>query len=102
MVYFETKCYFFWTNFGEKERDNPDKLFEKYKYKYKWITKEDLSEKILNSEEDFYYLMYLQVNSEKYINVVNGKTGDFIYRDYETLTYNIKKNDIKRLNSKIK
>jgi len=88
--------------FAENDRKDSNKLFEKYKYKYEWISKEDLSDKILNAKEDFYYLAYIRVNSEKFVNVVNGKTGEFIYRDYETFTYNIKRNDIKKLDSKIK
>jgi len=86
----------------DSEKEDPDKLFKKYDYSYEWITKNDLNEKILNAREDLFYLSWVRVNSQKFVNVVNAYTGEIIYEDYEVLAYNIKKNDISRLASKIK
>jgi hypothetical protein len=89
-----------WTG-KDTDRDNPDELFKKYDYKYEFIDTDALSDKIMNAKEDFYYLMYTKVNSQKFVSVVNGKTGEIIYRDYEILTYSLKANDLSRLNKKI-
>lgn len=86
----------------DSERGNPDDLFKKYKYKYEYIDTDILNEKILDAKEDFYYLMYTKVNSQKFISVVNGKTGDIIYREYNILTYNISVKDLSEINSAIK
>lgn len=73
-------------------------LFEDYKYKYEFISVENLDKKILNNEE-VYYLQYVRINNEKFFNIVNGKTGDVVYRDYEAGmgTYNIDHKDFKNL-----
>lgn len=90
------------SKFGEHELENPDDLFKKYKHSYEWIGKEELNEKILYAKEDFYYLMFSRVNGQKFITITNGLTGEMIYRDYQTMSYNIKKKDLSKINSKIK
>lgn len=86
----------------EKEREDKDDLFKNYNHPYEWITKDDLNNKILTATEDFYYLMYNRINSEKIIVVMNGFTGEVIYQDYQAMSYNIKKKDISRISKKIK
>ncbi len=86
----------------DKERENPDELFEDYKSKYQWISSEELNNKILNTTENFYYLMYTKVNSMKMVSVVNGKTGEVIYTDYQSLSYQLKPKDLKEIYSKFK
>ena len=66
------------------------------------ISDEELNNKILNNEE-LYYLRYVRMNAERFLQVVNSKTGEIIYRNYITgMSYNIKSKDIKELNDKIK
>ena len=61
-----------------------------------------MNNKILNNEE-LYYLRYVRMNAERFLQVVNSKTGEIIYRNYITgMSYNIKSKDIKELNDKIK
>lgn len=90
-----------WTGEDGKKED-PDDLFKKYDHPYEWISKEMLNDKIMNASEEFFYLSWVRVNSQKFVNVINGLTGEIIYEDYEILAYNIKRNDITRLNTKIK
>ncbi|WP_320815343.1 hypothetical protein [Flavobacterium sp.] len=85
----------------DTEREDPNELFKKYEYKYEWISNEDLNNKILNTKEDFYYLMYTKINSSKLVSVVNGKTGEIIYRDYQSMSYQLKQKDLKEINNKI-
>lgn len=87
----------------DSEKENPDDLFKKYDYSFEWISKDALNEKILNAkDEDLFYISWVRANSQKFVNVINARTGEIIYEDYEVLAYNIKKNDISRLASKIK
>jgi hypothetical protein len=97
--YFKVRSKLGWS---DEDRENPDELFKKYTYKYEFISDEDLDKKILNATEDFYYIMYTRVNGQKFVSVVNGKTGDIIYKDYQTFSYQVKPKDIGELNSKIK
>lgn len=88
---------------SEEEREDPNELFKKYPYKYEFISDDALNEKIMaGSKEDFYYLCYTKVNGQKMIAVINGKNGDIIYKDYQTMSYQLKTKDITELASKIK
>ncbi|NQY28610.1 MAG: hypothetical protein HRT69_03975 [Flavobacteriaceae bacterium] len=84
-----------------KKIDKPEKYFSKYNYDYKVITNKDLNEKILEGKDDFYYLMHTQVNGDKIVSVINGKTGNIIYRKTTRMSYNIKSKDISFLNKQI-
>lgn len=83
----------------EKSRDEKDlkKLLEDYKYKYEFISDKDLEKKILNNE-DIFYLRYVSMNGNKYIQVVNAKTGNPAYNFYGAgFEYNIKDSDFKKI-----
>lgn len=87
----------------EKLRDEKDlkKLVEDYKYKYQFIRDEDLEKKILNNE-DIYYLRYVSMNGNKYLQVVNAKTGDAPYYFYGAgFAYNLKDDDFKNISKAI-
>ncbi|MEZ4876047.1 MAG: hypothetical protein R2805_00610 [Flavobacterium sp.] len=71
------------------------------KYKYEFISSDDLQSKILNKEEDFYYLLYSQINSKKIITIINSKTGEIIYSFLERLSYSLKDNDFKKISNDI-
>lgn len=87
---------------SEQLRDEKDvkKLFEDYKYKFEFIKDEDLEKKILNNE-DIYYLRYVSMNANKYLQVVNAKTGDPAYYFYGAATYNLKDNDFEKISKTI-
>ncbi|MDR7209676.1 hypothetical protein [Flavobacterium piscis] len=87
---------------SEKLRDekNLKKLTEDYKYKFQFIKDEDLEKKILNNE-DIYYLRYVSMNANKYLQVVNAKTGAPAYYFYGAATYNLKDDDFEDLSKAI-
>lgn len=76
--------------------DDVKKLMSKYKYKYDFISQSDLDTKIL-ANEDFYYLRYSRENAGIFVHVVNGKTGQVIYKDYVPVRYNMKDKDFENL-----
>ena len=85
------------------ENGNPDEILKKYPYKYEWISDEALNKKILESgNEDFYYLLYTRVNSQKMVTVTNGRNGDVIYKNYTTMTYELKPKDLGELADAVK
>lgn len=82
--------------------EKPDELFEKYPFKYEWMSNVELNNKILKGgTEDFYYLGYTQMNGNKMIVVTNGRTGEIIYKDSVTMSRDIKSKDLKELASAI-
>ncbi|CAA0158914.1 hypothetical protein [Tenacibaculum maritimum] len=87
---------------SEEDDENIKDIFRKYDYGYEIVSDEEISNKILNNEE-FYYLRYVRMNTERFLQVVNSKTGEIIYRDYIMgLSYRIKSKHIKKLSRKIK
>lgn len=88
---------------GENESTNDvvKRLYETYKYDYEFIDMDNLDDKILK-EEKIFYLRYVRLNAEKFIEIVNSKTGEVIYRNYITgFSYNIKPKHLKELNKTI-
>ncbi|OEK09886.1 hypothetical protein A8C32_10275 [Flavivirga aquatica] len=87
---------------GEEEDENINDIFKKYEHEYEVVSDKDLSDRIMSGEE-FYYVRYVRMNVERFLQIVNSKTGEVIYRGYITgLSYNIKPKHIAEINSKIK
>ncbi|MFY7965899.1 MAG: hypothetical protein ACOVO1_13455, partial [Chitinophagaceae bacterium] len=74
-----------------------DEIFSEYPYKYKIVTRKELSDMILNSKKSLYYLSWIQSNSLKIVNVYNGFTGNRIYADNTMLSKKFKSKDLKKL-----
>lgn len=88
--------------FTRKEDPKIEDIMKDYSFDYEVMAYDQIEEKILNTEEsDFYYLMYNQINSNKIITVINGKTGDVVYQDHTLMSFNIKSKDLKKLNKAI-
>lgn len=85
----------------EKKSPEVEKLMQDYPFKYEVVKCDILEEKIFSEKKDFYYLMYNQVNYNKMINIVNGKTGNVIYQEHTTMSFNLKPKDFKKMNSRI-
>lgn len=84
-----------------KETDpNIKELLSKYNYSYELISLDDLQKKILNNEEDFYYLLYSQINENQILSITNSKTGDIIF-NYLKKSYYLDKSDFKLISAKI-
>jgi len=84
---------------AEEVLDEKEKkaLLLPYKSKYEVVSQEAISQKIL-AGEDFYYLRYARVIASKFVEVVNGKTGEIIYRSYVGFAaYNLKDKDFENL-----
>lgn len=91
-----------WTA-GISDRDEKEtaKLFKGYDYEYELINKADLDAAIATGNE-FYYLRYVRVNAERFVQIVNAKTGDVVFRDYITgLGYNLKAKNLEYLSKTI-
>jgi len=87
---------------NEPNRHDPSKLFAKYPYKYKIIPKEELDQLIMTADKPIYYLSYIKSSTMKFVNVLNSKTGELLYSESSTLSYNLKDKDLTRLAKAVK
>lgn len=85
----------------ESSRHEEKDLFKKYKYKYKVVSMNELSNEILSSGAAFYYAVYVKSSTDKYITVINSNTGEIIYSKYTSISYNVKAGDFEDLSDKI-
>lgn len=86
---------------SEEDDENIEDIFKKYDYQYEIIDDNELSEKIMNNEK-LYYIRYVRMNTERFLQVVNSLNGEIIYRKYiPGLSYKIKSKHIKDLNKDI-
>ncbi len=57
-------------------------IFANYKYAYQLINSDELSKKIMRNEL-LYYLMFVRLNRDRFLQIVNAQTGEIIFRSYE-------------------
>jgi len=87
---------------SETKKHDKAELFKGYKKKYEIVSMKELSEKILTSAEPIYYLIYIKSSTDKFVSVINSKTGELIYSKYSPTSYNIKSKDLAKLNALIR
>lgn len=85
---------------GNETKMPENELFDDYKLKYKVISMEELNQKI-QTNENFYYLVFIRNSNQKYVNVVNSSNGEIIYSTHVSGAYNMKSNDLKDLYKKV-
>jgi len=79
-----------------------DKILSKYDYNYKFLSVEELDKKIL-AGEDFYYIRFTRVVSERFLEVVHSTTGAVIYNKHSAglAKYNLSPKHFKKISKKI-
>lgn len=87
---------------NEEQRHDIKKLMKRYPGDYKLVTVSQLNKIIQESSKPVYYLSYIKSSTDKYVNVIEGKTGEFVYSKYSPVSYNIKEKDIVRIASATK
>lgn len=86
---------------SQKDEEEKEDVFEDYKFAYEYIETNELSRKIIAGEE-MYYLRYVRENAQKFLQVVNSKTGEIVYKSYHPgFTYRIKQSHIKDISKAI-
>jgi hypothetical protein len=85
----------------ESKQHKEEDLFEDYKLKYQVLSTKKLNDNILSDPAGFYYLLYVKSSTDKFVSVVNSKTGEIIYSEYTGVKYNLKPGDLKDLYQKI-
>ena len=70
----------FTAEISDGEDKEVEKLFSKYDYDFQFISTEDLDQAIKENKE-YYYLRYARANAERFLQVVNSKTGVVVFRE---------------------
>lgn len=98
-----TKKYAALEGVEEDDKDFFKDLMSKYPYKYEVLPSKEISDKILKGEE-FYYVRYTRYVAERFLEVVNSKTGEIVFNLYAAgaLNYNLKTKHFKQLAKNIK
>jgi hypothetical protein len=81
---------------NESKKQDETKVMEKYQFKYKIVTMDELNEKNLTDEKPFYYLIYTQATG-KFVTIQNSKTGKIIYSAYSAMGSRMKDTDWTKL-----
>jgi hypothetical protein len=72
-----------------------------YPYKIKLITRDELNNKILQAKNDFYYYSYIQCSANKIVSVINGYTGNVVYKEVTKLKYRPTEKDLEQLGKSV-
>lgn len=72
-------------------------LFKSYPYPYKLVSREELNARIIDGNNNMYYLNYIQSSADKFLSVVNGKTGEILYTSVEKRSYRLKTKDFENI-----
>jgi hypothetical protein len=81
----------------ESTRHEESDIFKSYKLPYELVSTNALSQKIIDSTEPFYHLVYIKSSTDKYVSVYDSQTGELVYTSYTPISYNIKDDDIEKL-----
>lgn len=68
-----------------------------YPYKIKLVSRGELNNKILQAKKDFYYYSYIQCSANKIVSVINGYTGNVVYKEVTRLKYRPTEKDFEQL-----
>jgi hypothetical protein len=89
-------------NEGAEAEERQENLFEKYDFKYKFESDETVNWNILKGH-NFYYLRYVRMNTERFLQVVHSLTGEVVYADYiPGIAYHLKANNLLKLSNWVK
>lgn len=86
--------------FSAKEtinKDKPKELFEKYKFPYKVLSRDEFEKSVLNSKDVKYVFVYVKNCTFKFVSVFDINTGEIVYNEGTSLSYNVKDKDVKAL-----
>ncbi|MEM1220253.1 MAG: hypothetical protein AAGH79_15130 [Bacteroidota bacterium] len=85
----------------QNEKHDIEQLFKAYEFQYELVSDEKLNQMILDAEDPFFYLQYVQSYNLGLYSIINGQTGEIIYSTTDVGTVNIKAKRIKEISEAI-
>jgi hypothetical protein len=82
-----------------KERQEDEDLFSDYPGKYKFVSTTELINIIKTRDESkpVFLFEYVLSSTDKYVGVLDVRSGKVIYRKYTPMSYNLKAKDIRKI-----
>lgn len=66
---------------AEDIKEDFERIFKNYEYDYEFVSPSEINSKILDGET-IYYLRLTRLRYERFLHIVNSKTGEIVYRGY--------------------
>lgn len=85
----------------ESKKYEPKEITEGSGLTCKFISTEELNDKIAASTSPFYYLLFIKTNTGRYVSVTNSQSGEIIYSAFSGASSNFKSSDLKELQKAI-
>lgn len=83
--------------FSGKEKSKSENPFSGYHYKYRICTDSDLFDIFVTQKRGRLLFEYVKSSTDKFISVYDLKSKNIIYRDYTSVSYNLKDKDVERI-----
>lgn len=81
----------------ETKRHDESDITEDYGFKTQFLPTKELDAKIRTDKKGFYYLLYVKSSAWKFVSVVYSLTGEVIYSEFSSASYNLKSGDLKSI-----
>jgi hypothetical protein len=81
---------------------NIEKIMSNYPYPYKIVSNAELSKRILDKNDSFFYVMYIRSSTFKYVSIWNSRSNRMFYSKFSNPSYNFEGKDMKKITSKVK
>jgi hypothetical protein len=85
--------------FSGKEEAKDENFFEEYQGKFKYVSNSELMNIIKTAEasKPIFLFEYVQRSTDKYVSVLDVRSGKVVYRKYTSVSYNLKSKDLRRI-----
>jgi len=81
-----------------KDEDGDDEAAgEAYPYPHRYINENELEKMLVNATKPVYHLIYVRSSTNKYVSIVEAKSGTIIYSNFKNMSYNFKMKDLKQI-----
>lgn len=83
---------------GKEHLEMPEngELQKYYPYPHRVVTTDELNQLIL-SGNSVKYLVYVKSSTDKFVDVYDGQSGELLYAEHESMSYNFKEKDLKEI-----
>jgi hypothetical protein len=79
----------------ESQRHTEEDITKDYGYKTKFVSTQELNNLILTDKKGFYYLCFVKSSAWKFVTIIHSLTGEVIFSELTTSSYNLKSGDLK-------
>ena len=87
---------------AEKDDDKDESdIKEYYPHPVKYVTAQQLNEMIVARNDAFYYMVYVRIASDKFVDVYRNEKG-MVFARYTPMSYNFKNKDISKIDNAIR